>query len=61
MRCDTGHGVVGATGSQAQHVHGMLWESWGHLVGLGRSCGASVCAILPLRFGLRGFGSIQGQ
>ena len=24
-----GHGVVGASGSQAQHVPGMLWESWG--------------------------------
>ena len=24
-----GHGVVGASGSQAQHVRGMLWESWG--------------------------------
>ena len=29
MRCNTGHGVVGASGSQAQHVRGMLWESWG--------------------------------
>ena len=29
MRCSTGHGVVGASGSQAQHVRGMLWESWG--------------------------------
>ena len=26
MRCNTGHGVVGASGSQAQHVLGMLWE-----------------------------------
>ena len=29
MRCSTGHGAVGASGSQAQHVRGMLWESWG--------------------------------
>ena len=29
MRCHTGHGVVGASVSQAQHVRGMLWESWG--------------------------------
>ena len=29
MRCSTGHGVVGASGSQAQHVRGMLLESWG--------------------------------
>ena len=29
MRCSTGHGVVGASGSQAQHVRRMLWESWG--------------------------------
>ena len=29
MRCSTGHGVVGASGSQAQHVLGMLWESSG--------------------------------
>ena len=29
MRCNTGHGVVCASGSQAQHVRGMLWESWG--------------------------------
>ena len=29
MRCNTGHGVVVASGSQAQHVRGMLWESWG--------------------------------
>ena len=28
MRCNTGHGVVGASWSQAQHVRGMLWESW---------------------------------
>ena len=47
MRCSTGHGVVGASGSQAQHVRGMLWESSGTWVGLGRSCGVSVCAILP--------------
>ena len=26
MRCSTGHGVVGASGSHAQHVCGMLWE-----------------------------------
>ena len=29
MRCNTGPGVVGASRSQAQHVPGMLWESWG--------------------------------
>ena len=29
MRCNKGHGLVGASGSQAQHVRGMLWESWG--------------------------------
>ena len=29
MRCYTGHGVVGALGSQAQHVRGMCLESWG--------------------------------
>ena len=29
MRCHTGHGVVGVLGSQAQHVRGMCWESWG--------------------------------
>ena len=29
MRCNTGQGVVGASGSQAEHVRGMLWESWG--------------------------------
>ena len=29
VRCNTGHGVVGALGSQAQYVGGMLWESWG--------------------------------
>ena len=28
MRCNTGHGVVGASGPHAQHVRGMLWESW---------------------------------
>ena len=27
MRCNTGHGVVAASGSQAQHVRGMLRES----------------------------------
>ena len=27
LRFSTGHGVVGASGSQAQHVRGMLWES----------------------------------
>ena len=29
LRCTTCHGVVGASGSLAQHVSGMLWESWG--------------------------------
>ena len=29
MRCNTGHGVVGALRPQAQHVLGMCWESWG--------------------------------
>ena len=29
MRCNTGHGVVSASGSPAQHVRGMLWEWWG--------------------------------
>ena len=29
MRCNTGHRVLGALESQAQHVGGMLWESWG--------------------------------
>ena len=29
MRCSTGHDVVGASWSQAKHVRGMLWESWG--------------------------------
>ena len=29
MRCNTGHGVVGDSGSQARHVRGMLWESCG--------------------------------
>ena len=30
MRCNTGHGVVGALRSQALHVLGMRWESWGN-------------------------------
>ena len=29
MRCNTGHGVVGDSGSQAQHVRRMLWEPCG--------------------------------
>ena len=46
MRCSTGHGVVGASGSQAQHVRGMLWESWGTR---GRSRAVMWC------FGMRHF------
>ena len=29
MWCNTGHGVVGALGSQAQHMRGTYSESWG--------------------------------
>ena len=29
MRCNTSHGVVGALRSQAEHVRGTVWESWG--------------------------------
>ena len=29
MRCNTSHGVVDASESQAQHVRGMLWEMLG--------------------------------
>ena len=29
MGSSTGHGVVGVLGSQAQHVPGICWESWG--------------------------------
>ena len=46
MRCNTGHGVVGALGSQAQHVRGMLLESWGTF---GRSWAVMWC------FGMRHF------
>ena len=46
MRCSTGHGVVCASGSQAQHVRGMLWESWGTR---GR------CGAVMLCFGMRHF------
>ena len=47
MRCNMGHGMVGASGSQAQHVRGVLWESWGTF---GRSRAVMWCfgmAILP--------------
>ena len=46
MRCSTGHGVVSASELQAQHVPGMLWESWGTR---GRSRAVMWC------FGLRHF------
>ena len=46
MKCSTGHGVVGASGSQAQHVRGMLWGSWGTR---GRSRAVMWC------FGMRHF------
>ena len=46
MRCNTGHGVVGASGSQAKHVRGMLWGSWGSF---GRSWAVMWC------FGMRHF------
>ena len=46
MRCNTGHGVVGASGSHSQHVRGMLWESWGTF---GRSQAIMWC------FGMRHF------
>ena len=46
MRCNTGHGVVGALGSQAQHVRGICWESWGTV---GRSWDVMWC------FGMRHF------
>ena len=29
MSCNTGHGVMRASGSHAQHLRGMLWELWG--------------------------------
>ena len=41
-----GHVVVGASSSQAQHVHGMLWGSWGTF---GRSWAVMWC------FGMRHF------
>ena len=40
MRCNTGQGVVGGLGSQAQHVQGICWESWGTA---GRSGGVMWC------------------
>ena len=40
MRCSTGHGVVGALVSQAQHVRGTCLESWGTA---GRSWGIMWC------------------
>ena len=46
MRCNTGHGVVGALESRAQHVPGMLLESWG---AFGRSPAVMWC------FGMRHF------
>ena len=46
MRRSTGHGVVSASGSQAQYVRGMLWESWGTR---GRSRAVMWC------FGMRHF------
>ena len=48
MRCNTGHGVVGASGSQVQHVRGMLWGSPGTF---GRSRAVMWC------FGMRHFAS----
>ena len=48
MTCNTGHGVVGASESQAQHVRGMPWESWGTF---GRSQAVMWC------FGMRHFAS----
>ena len=48
MRCKTGHGVVDALGSQAQHVRGMLCESWGTF---GRSWAVMWC------LGMRHFAS----
>ena len=64
MRCNTYHDVVGVLGSQARHVRGMLWESWGTF---GRSWAVMWC------FGMRHispvvddgrlcvFGFVQGQ
>ena len=46
MRCSTGHGVVGASGSQAQHVRGMLLES-------SETCGRSQAVMWC--FGMRHF------
>ena len=43
MRCHRGHGVVGASGSQAQLVHGVLLESWGTL---GRSRAVMWCFVM---------------
>ena len=40
MRCSTGHCAVGVLGSQAQHVQGTCWESWGTS---GRSPGVMWC------------------
>ena len=41
MMCNTGHGVVGALGSQALHVRRMCWESWGTA---GRSWAVMLCS-----------------
>ena len=46
MRCNTGHGVVGDSESQVQHVRGMLWALWGTF---GRSQAVMWC------FGMRHF------
>ena len=47
MRCSTGHGVVGASGHRPNMCVACSGNLGGPLVGLGRSCGVSVCAILP--------------
>ena len=46
QRCNTGHGVVGALGSQAQHMRGVCWELLGTV---GRSWVVMWC------FGMRHF------
>ena len=43
MRCNIGHGMVCASGSQAQDVRGMLWESWGTF---GRSWAVMWCFVM---------------
>ena len=46
LKCNTGHGLVGALASQAQHVRGICLETWATA---GRSRGVMWC------FGMRHF------